>query len=600
MGNLRAFFAVALFSLCSVAHGQSRVPDRQIPPSVINEVRLLENRFDIALAVDCDAERCFSKGCTYVDHAVADRPRSTSLPGLGEVSGPGSVASQEYLTAARCSFAYEESVESGDVQALSRRLQSKLSKGWTVVSVDHQRLQPLPEYLREAPEPEQDLEEETEEEPEAEEPPDWTATAARELWTSLLPHFFWMIAILLITLAGTLLIWAWRRVGRASIEEQMLLAELTRGEGGGEPDPVEPGPSEALDAETFVAQQSAAWRTRLQAMDPEHPDPEIQALVRALLRAGDLPLLAKAVLRFPERLPGAFPDGGEVAAAKLDLADYLKTVDVDALPSDVDFFRSLNRHALSATVASQSDAQIVRSIREDFGASGLANLIGRLPARPGALLFALASAEDQREMVRLSEPRKVAEMAEMLLRSNRMDAAETEHLFGVLTAARGDAPLPEAPQTRDVADRGAEFDAVGALSILLESVNPERRAALFSRALERYQGGLPTWVRGILVAEMLFELTDEARADLLLEVEVEVLAAWLSLLDAETARRIGVGLPDTLQASLSAASVFPSRTRQVALAEQGRRALAQGFQLQLARAQIPFEAVVGPRAKGDP
>ena len=79
MGNLRLFSGLGLLALATTASAQSRVPDRQIPPSVINEVRLLENRFDIALGVDCDAERCFSKGCTYVDHAVADRPRSTGL-----------------------------------------------------------------------------------------------------------------------------------------------------------------------------------------------------------------------------------------------------------------------------------------------------------------------------------------------------------------------------------------------------------------------------------------------------------------------------------------------------------------------------------------
>jgi len=102
------------------------------------------------------------------------------------------------------------------------------------------------------------------------------------------------------------------------------------------------------------------------------------------------------------------------------------------------------------------------------------------------------------------------------------------------------------------------------------------------------------------VADMLFALPDEARADLLLEVEVDALAAWLSLLDSDTARRIQDGLPDTLRASLSGASAFPSRERQVALAEQARRALAGGFQRQLARARLSFEAVVGPRAAGDP
>ena len=83
------------------------VPTRQLPPSVLVEVQLLENRFNMALALDCDATRCFSKGCSYVDHAVADRPEASSLPGLGLDPGPAPQGSQEYLTSARCAFAHE-------------------------------------------------------------------------------------------------------------------------------------------------------------------------------------------------------------------------------------------------------------------------------------------------------------------------------------------------------------------------------------------------------------------------------------------------------------------------------------------------------------
>ncbi len=599
----RTTVVMLLVSLVNVAWAQSQVPDRQIPPSVLSELRLLENRFDIALAADCDAQRCFSKGCTYVEHAVADQPRSMSLPGLAQEAGPGSVPTQEYLTQAHCSYAYEDSAEAGDIQALTRRLQSKVSKGWTVVSVNHERLQPVPDYLQEAPVEEPPPEPEPVEEPEVIEPPATAfAIAVRELWTSLLPHFWWMIGLVMLTFAGTLLIWAWRRVGRASIEEQMLMAELERGDGGfsAEDDGDAADADDAADDTTFVSQQHATWRTRLESMDAEHPDLELQALIRTLLRAGDLPLLAKAVLRFPDTFPTAFPAGGEVASAKLELADYLKTVDADALPSDADFFRSLNRHALSAAVSSQSDAEIVRSLREEFGAFGLASVIGKLPARAGSLLFALAPADEQLEMVRLLTPQQVADMSQMLLRSNRMDSAETAYLFDVVSAVRSDQPLPTPTQTTAISDLGAEFDAVGALSVLLESVNPDRRAALFADALQRFQGSLPAWYRGILLSDMLLKLAVEARADLLLEVDVKTLAAWLSLLDTETQGRLLAGTPTALQASVQASSVFPSRTEQLSLARRGRRDLAQAFQAQLARARVPFERVVQPQASADP
>jgi hypothetical protein len=600
---MSSFLAVAILLSGALAE-VPRVPSRQIPPSVLVELQLLENRFELALATDCDAERCFSKGCAYVDHAVADQPRSSSMPGLGQEPGPGSVASQEYLTQARCSFAHEKALESADVQALVRRLQAKLSSGWTVVTVSNEVLQPLPPYLREPPEPEPEDPPEPVQEAPVIEPEPWTAeVAGRELWSALLPHFFWMIGVGLVTLAGLLAIWAWRRVGVTSLEEQALLAQLSQ-------PPVEPpatpdGSDTAAAGEAsevdraYVAQQQEIWEARLQGLDPLHPDPELSALIRGLLRSGDIPLLAKAVLKFPDSFPAAFPLGGDIASAKLELATYLETVDVDALPSDVAFFESLSRHALSAALVSQSDASVVRSLHEDFGASGLVDLIGRLSPRVGALLFALAPLEEQHEVARLLTPRRVWDLAEQLLRSNRMDPAEAEHLFAVLGAAGGGAPAPAVVEAVEVSDRGAAFDAAGALCALLSRLEPEHRAALFAGALKRFQGALPAWYRDILVADMLLVLPAEARADLLLGVDPEILAAWLSLEGPDTTASLLAGVPDSLRVSVEGWSRFPSRARQLALAARGRRELARGFQRQLARARIPFEGVVVSQDPGE-
>jgi hypothetical protein len=588
----------ALAGAPGIARAQGAVPTRQIPPSVLSELHMLESRFETALAADCDAERCFSKGCSYVDHEVADRPRASSLPGLGQDPGPGSVEAQEYLTRARCGFTHEESVTERDVQALIRRLRSKLAKGWLVVTIDHQQLDPIPAHLQlppEPPEPEVPVEAEALPEPEP-----WSAgVAARELWTKLLPHFAWMIGVVLVTVAVTTIVWAWRRVGRESLEERALLAQMTQKEDAEGSDVQAAGtgsaeqPSE--DDRAFVERQAAAWSERLDlVVGEEGADPELQALIRELLRSRDLPLLAKAVLRFPDSFLAAFPAGGDIANAKLELADYLKAVDEGTLPSDVDFFRALERHARAAALASQSDAEIVRSLRDEFGATGLVTLIEGVSPRTGAFLFALAPADEQHEMVRLLSRRQMAGMAEQLLRSNRMNQRETAYLFQVLEAARADEPLPAAPRTGAASDRGAAFDAAGALSVLLPNLGAAERGALFGGALERFHGSLPVWYRSIFVADMLFELEDEARTDLLLEVDVESLSAWLSLVDGDTRERLVAGLPDSLRVSVGAASAFPSRARQLALAERGRQDLARGFQRQLARANLSFEQVVQP------
>jgi len=587
-----ALLAVVVLSAAAPAWGQ-QVPRRQIPAPVLAELTELESRFELALATDCHHALCFSKGCAYGDHAVIDRPRATSLPGLGGVPGPGSVEPQEFLTRATCAFAHESTVTPEEAQVLVRRLQSKVSGGFLTVGVSHQRLEEIPARLRtgEDAEPPPDAPPDEPVEPVEPVAESWSlSVAARELWTTLLPHTAWMIALVMLTIAATVLTWAFRRVGRDSIEDQMLLASIARGDDGGPPPPAE---DDDDDDAAFVAEQRARWSERMSSLDAEAPDPELQALVRELLRSGDRALLAKTALTYPQ-LTRAFPDGGELAEAKLDLAAYLKTVEPDELPSDAAFYRSLNQHALSATVADQTDARIVRSLREDFGAAGLATLIGRLPARQGALLYALAPSDEQHEILRLLLPAQLRSLAANLLRSNRMHPTESQHLFDLLTALRNDQPLPEAPPTPEVADRGSPFDAAGALSVLLAGLDAPVRRSLFAESLERFGGSIPSWYRGILLADMLFELPREAMADLVLGVDVEPLAAWLSLLDAPTQQRLQASLPRAAAVSVQSAMVFPSRQRQLALASKGRRRLATAFQQQLARAGRTLEQVLVP------
>jgi membrane protein implicated in regulation of membrane protease activity len=587
---------VTVFLVTSaLAADRTGVPTRQIPPSVLNEVRLLENRFELALALDCAPDKCFSKGCTYVAHAVADQPRAGSMPGLGEQPTGDDAAPQEYLTQARCAFAHEKSVSPQDAQALVRRLQSKLSKDWTVVTVEQQTLEELPADLAisgppPAPEPEPIPA------PVPEEPAQLTfAAATAQLWAALLPHFFWMVGLALVTLAAIVFTWTWRRVGRISPEEQALLLQMSQADAGATATtPV----AEGADDEAFVRSQSAAWTARLAMLaKDDEPAPEIQTLIKNLLRSGDMALLAKAVLTFPDAFPDAFPSGGDMASAKLELADYLKTVDKAALPNDVDFFTTLNRHALSAALSSQPDAQVVVSLREEFGTAGLAELVGQLMPRPAALLFALAPPDQQHEVVRLLSVRRVAELSTELLRSNRMDPNETSYLFDLVAAVRTDAPLPPTP-TVGPSDRGTPFDAAGALSVLLPWLHPASRTALFDGAMERFGGTPPEWVRGVLFADMLFALPDEARADVFLTVDADALAAWLSLLESGTRDALLATMPISLRNAVAATSTFPSRSRRMVLAERGRETLARAFQQQLVLAGIPFERAIGSSSPG--
>ncbi len=579
MHRVNPILLVALLGWSSAASAQ--VPRRQIPPSVLAELTLVENEFELALLQDCDASMCSSKGCAYVDHAVIDRPRRTSLPGLGEDMGPGSVEPQEFLTQARCSFAHEPEMDEEEALALVKRLGTKVSGGFVVVSVDRQALAPLPSRV----EPDDADDAPTEVEPPKEV---WsTAVAGRELWLTLLPHLGWMIAIGLLTVMGTVLTWAFRRVGQDSLEDRLLLAQVAAGGFGGEA-PAAEGDAKAEDADAvFVAEQSARWRERM--VGAARRDPQLQALARELLRAGDQKLLATAVLAYPGLLE-QFPDGGDVAAAKLELAAYLR--EHEGLEADAAFYRDLNRHALSASLVAQSDAGLVKSLREDFGAAGLVGLIQQLSPRPGALVFAISPQDTQQEMVRLFDERTAADLAEPLLSSNRMDPAEADHLFAVLDAARAGGPLPAEPRRGEVSDRGTTFDAAAALSVLLPSLPPGVRTALFGAVLARFGGSVPAWYRSIFVPDMLLSLPETDRADVLLEVDAGPLAAWLQALPSAARGAVVATMPNALRASVDGAELPTSRSRLAALAEEGRLGLAQAFQGQLARAGRSFEEVL--------
>jgi len=584
------------------------VPKRKIPPEVLTGLRLLEYDFQRALAQDCAPERCFSKGCAYVAHTVVEQTASGGMPGLRLEPPPSEGPRQVHLTTAECSFAHERSVRARDARALATRLKAKLSRGWTKVEVTYERLQPLPAALREPPEPPPEPDPPEPDPPNPDPAPDagvepadagpaaprWDGpVATRELWVSLLPHFSWMLGLLLLTCACLAVIWAWRRLGRESAEEQALLAHMLAGGGGANsagPPSGEPAAGEDAEASAAgrLAERRQAWARRLAASDDPQGDPALKALVADLLRTGQRGMLAKAVLLFPDHLPQAFPTGGALAAARFDLAEFIKTVDTSALPSDDVFFERLERYALAASLTADPDTDLIRSLHDDLGTAALVELLGSLPERSAALLYALAPARLRTEAVELLSERKVYQLAGQLLLSNRMDPRESTHLLQVLAALRTGEPLPAPPTVGEVSDRGREFDAPAALSVLLPQLGTEARQQLVAAAAARLGGRLPVWVERTLYGEMLLGLDAERRNDLLLQVDVDALAAWLRAQTPRTQAALLEGAPNSLRAALSGSAPAPTRQAEFARVRAGREALAGALQRMARRQERPF------------
>jgi hypothetical protein len=586
-----------------IALAQSPIPDKHIPGTVLLELRSLSNQFDTALSRDCAPEKCISKGCVYTDHVVVDLPKSTSLPGLPNEQGIGAVPAQEYLTAARCEFAHEKSVAPKDVQALSRRLEQELSKGWLRVSVAHQALEPVPADLSVSPPflPQPDALKADAVPAVPPKAPEWEAAVAlRELWVTLLPHFFWMVGVMLGTLAILFIIWGLRRLGRETLEEKAMLKELENAQ------PVSPDEADTGETEVpadvqvpagpdpFVEQQQQEWLNRIAKSGHGGEKNGVDELLRSWLSSRDFALLAKATLVFGDKLNLNFPSDGDLAALKVEFAEYLKDLDATKLPPDPEFFRKLNQHAISSSLLAQADAEIYRSLREEFGSSGSAHLIERLPARSGALLFALLPTDAQQEVARLLSAPQRLQVSGELLKSNRITRQDRDHLFETLDAARAGKPFsaPPKPMAHEISDRGRELDAAGALSVLFQHIDTEDRRALFGHALEQFGGTYPLWYENILFPDMLMKLPAEVRSDMLLEVDIRGLAGWSSVQQPKWQESFVGQLPASLQAAVRANMGFASRAAQLQQAQKGHDELVGAMKRLVARGKVSFSQMV--------
>jgi hypothetical protein len=612
---MRSLVLSLLLALPSSALAQEStvpVPQKHIPAPVLLELRAITHQFDSALVRDCAPERCVSKGCVYRDHVVVDMPRTSSLPGIGQTEGPGSVPAQEYLTEASCDFAHEKSVASKDVQALVRRLEQRLSKGWLKVTVGAQVLAPISPALSESPAPKT----EPVPEPRVEPPPpaqpappaQWdSGVALRELWVSLLPHFAWMIALFLATLSALLIIWALRRLGKESLEEKALLAQMAAGSldkpaapeeaaasSAASGAPAAGGPAGEGEEAAFVAEQRRLWAGRMTEEELAKEKGVVVQLLRQWLRAGEFELLAKAIFLFGDKLSSAFSSEGELAVRKVGFAEYLRHVDEQQLPSDAEFFRKLNHHAISASLLSQADAESYRSLREEFGSSGIAHLIESLTPRHGALLFALVPTDFQHEVARTLSPELQMKVASHLLSSNRMSNEERSYLFEALDAARAGRSLPSPPRPAPdaIRDRGHELDAAGALSVLFTYVGAEDRQALLTSMLKRSSGAFPSWYQDILYPDMLLKLPQDVQADMLLDVDVKVLAGWSSVQQPAWRESFISRLAPSMQNAVRANMAFSSPADQFRMARRGHDELVSAMKRLVAGGKVSFTEIV--------
>ena len=111
-------------------------------------------------------------------------------------------------------------------------------------------------------------------------------------------------------------------------------------------------------------------------------------------------------------------------------------------------------------------------------------------------------------------------------------------------------------------------------------------------ALEPRGGIAPDWYRDFVFADTLVELPLEARTNLMLEVDIDALSAWLSLEPTESREQLINDAPMTLQAAIQTAMSFENVAQQLERAEHGRKVVAAAFQAELKRRKQTLESVL--------
>lgn len=288
----------------------------------------------------------------------------------------------------------------------------------------------------------------------------------------------------------------------------------------------------------------------------------------------------------------AFESAPELALKKVEFANYLRDVDEAALPSKAKFFRHLNQQAMATLLLSQDDVKLYRSLREDFGSSGVVSLMQRVPDCSAALFFALVPYEQQDDVAQMMSAEMRARVAAQLLASTRISLTESAFLLACVEAARDGRPFPESPSSGSVSDFGPAVDSAGALSVLLPHISSENRSQLLVAALNHHGGTAPQWYENIVFGHMLTQLPDDVRNDLLLEVDIRGLAAWLQL-QAPAWRRAFVNeLSVPLQNALAQTATTASPQHQARWAKRGHNALVKALKGTYMRRGVRFVDLV--------
>lgn len=513
-----SWIVILLFCGAGRLEAQKNLPQEKIPASVMTELNQLSVTFQDVLARDCPADICVAKGCAYEDHQETKTVESRSLPGLDGVSDdalPTDVA-QNFLTKARCEFAYESKLNSESYGILRNRLQQKLSRGFLTVGVQGIVMNPLPESLQDSEKP-----------PVKENPEDWKNQREKQLWNLALQHGPWIIGLLLATLATLLVIWAIRKLGKKTFEDELAEAEML---------------AEAEAGKNAAAAVDENAKNRLELIGILKDQPEKAALIaRYWLEEEDFAALAQ-ILSLTE-LGIVLPQDPALAISQQKFQQYLLESGSESAAWSV-FKERIQELLGRISILMDENLRLFHHIEKLWRAHDLATVLNQ--AEPVEALYILSrfSPYYQWSAIRALDPKAMRILFEQAAAQPRIAPASLAHTHSALRSQMGLSSTAVEWDRPKV--KGLGFPVETTLFIRLGvdhgSFGSDRDA--FVREFRDVDGTIGSIkVRSF---EDLQTMAAAQRRDLLLMLEPEELVAWLSLYPKGDQELIIESLPASL------------------------------------------------------
>ena len=551
--------ALTGISLSAVAQNKKEVL-RQYPENVHSELQDLSGKFAQHLYENCAESKCFYKGCVVKSTRGLSKA-SNNLPGLPGIDNTAvkratqSKAAQ--LSEATCYFAHTDKVKTKDAIKLKGFLQTVLSiKDTTKVVVVAQSVRALPESLKQEdkPKPEKKAEapkpEPTPEPFVPKEPKLTQDQALVEFWEAVVPHFFWMIGILLATVSAFVIIWALRKIGRLSPEEQLMLATESKASDTSESANQDTEVEESESDRVFIEKQ--AWILKIK----ENPAP-FQNVLKSWFDEKNYPYIAQATLTFQNQAESILNSKEGSFEDRIEFADFLKHTPLSKLPSQSDLFKKLSLGYVSVAALNREDISLVQLLRNNFESSGLAQLISSASFPTAAYLYALSPVSSLKGVNTLLSVSLKAEIVKELLKSNRISPQNLSQTLNFVKKSIGlSVPEEQLSEHTSISGFGVSIQTARALSFLMADLPSEQRIQLVKSIIAENNGVLPTGLENIVYPEMLLHLQDELRNDILLNTQPEVLLHWLKTVGGrKTLEKITSRAPNSLKAAMSVENI---------------------------------------------